>query len=126
MVVNKNRLLLCNLVVIKGVIKVAKALRWERALKIGKQRRSWFAKWGLGVLPRGLVLAPGLLVSLLVSHQSCFLKPVLGGADVAFLVCELHWLRACWHHPLASPAIIAWKVAGQHLFLNIILSNFEV
>ena len=28
------------------------------------------------------------------------------------------------HHPLASPAVIVWKVVGQHLFLNIIPSNF--
>ena len=23
-----------------------------------------------------------------------------------------------WHHPSASPAVIAWKVVGQHLFLK--------
>ena len=28
-----------------------------------------------------------------------------------------------WHHP---PAIMVWEVVGQHLFLNIILSNFTV
>ena len=28
-----------------------------------------------------------------------------------------------WHHPLASPIVIVWKVVCQHLFLNIIPSN---
>ena len=28
------------------------------------------------------------------------------------------------HHPSASPVVIVWKVVGQHLFLNIIPSNF--
>ena len=29
-----------------------------------------------------------------------------------------------WHHPSASPAVIMWKVVGQHLFLNIVPNNF--
>ena len=29
-----------------------------------------------------------------------------------------------WHHPSASPAVIVWKMVGQHLFLNIIPNNF--
>ena len=29
-----------------------------------------------------------------------------------------------WHHPSASPTLIVWKVVGQHLFLNIIPTNF--
>ena len=29
-----------------------------------------------------------------------------------------------WHHPPTSPAVIMWKVVGQHLFLNIIPNNF--
>ena len=30
------------------------------------------------------------------------------------------------YHPLASPALIVWKMMGQHLFLNIIPNNFKV
>lgn len=78
------------------VIKVANALRWERALNIGKQGLSWFARWGTWVLPRGLGLASGLLVSL-----------VLGVADVVFLVFELHWVRDLWHHLSTSRGVIA-------------------
>lgn len=63
------------------VIKVANALRWEQPLNIGKQSQSWFAKWGLGVLPRGLVLGFWSVFWSVIS-----LKPLLGVADVAFLV----------------------------------------
>jgi hypothetical protein len=47
---------------------------------------------GLGCCHVEWSLASGLLVSLLVS-QSFSLKPLLGVADVVFLVCELHWWR---------------------------------
>ena len=29
-----------------------------------------------------------------------------------------------WDHPLGSPVVIVWKVVDQHLFMNIITSNF--
>ena len=47
------------------------------------------------MLPRGLGLASGLLVSL-----------VLGVADVVFLVFELHWVRDLWPHLSTSPGVI--------------------
>ena len=28
-----------------------------------------------------------------------------------------------WHHPVASPTVIVWKLVGQHLFGNIIPGN---
>ena len=32
----------------------------------------------------------------------------------------------CWHHLSTSPTVIAWKVVGQHLLLDIILRDFMV
>ena len=41
-----------------------------------------------------------------------------------WLVSRANHTNHFWHHLSASLSVIVWKVAGQHLFLNIIPNNF--
>ena len=70
----------------------------------------------------GLDIMVAVLINVLVI-------PISAHTDWDTIICQFTcWgadhTKHFWYHLLASPALIVWKVVGQHLFLNIIPSEF--